>query len=123
MNAEMWKYVLIAIGVIALGYTLFDVATHERMPQAPKFVLMIDAPTGNVYEVRLRGRPRSLPMEHPETGERTLFPAEPTEDGGFQVRTRYVGEQFREVASSDLVDLETGRLLKNGVEPERKSDW
>jgi len=111
------------------------VTRGEGMPGRPGSILMLDIATGEIMSVQL-GNGKMVPMAHPETGSRTLFPVteEKLPDGvtletladlppevrhkvrdpGLYIELRYLHSAgINPLDVSDFIDPQTGRVLSS----------
>jgi len=84
-----WQLIVIAAAVLVLGYSGWSFVSGDRIDQ-PDGIMCVDVFTGQLYDVK-KGRAKgiALPVKHPETGERSLFPVEESENGNWQLIARY----------------------------------
>ncbi|GMV24844.1 MAG: hypothetical protein AMXMBFR58_08750 [Phycisphaerae bacterium] len=78
------------LGFVVLRYTLLAPLTTE---EASRRASVVDAKTGKVYERYRMEEGEAYPWENPDTGERTLYPAELcywTKDGKAKAEPTYV---------------------------------
>ena len=84
-----WQLIVIVAAVLVLGYTGWTFATADRIDQ-PDGIMTIDIMTGQLYDVKKgRAKGMALPTIHPETGERTLFAVQESDDGTWELVPRY----------------------------------
>ncbi len=123
MKNDVWKFVLIGVGVLALGFTLVRfVFGGDAVPQN-EYRLYADVVDGTLYRFKQRGRTLMTPMPNPENPDRlSLFPVERDEDGAFVIPAlnrpdpaNFVHFGFERAPA--LVDLETGLVEVTNEDP------
>ncbi len=90
------RNLLLAIAVVGIAVVIGWSFVHSSPLELPNRMPLVCAATGETFNIP-RERVNMLPMENPETGERTLIPFE-TRDGA-----RYVPDRYRTTVQ-DLKD-------------------
>lgn len=88
-NVKPWQIILIVVAFGALGFSVWKFGFGNRVYQ-PDGILTVDVVSGQLFDVH-KGKAKGilLPVRHPDTGERTLFPIEKLQDGTWQLLPRY----------------------------------
>jgi len=78
-NIKPWQIILIVLAVLVLGFSVWQFAFKDSIPQTDGY-LTVDIMTGQLYDIR-KGKARGIPLpaRHPDTGERTLYPVNPSD--------------------------------------------
>jgi len=76
-NVKPWQIVLIVVAFAALGFSLFKFGFGfgSSIPQTDGY-MTVDIMTGQLYDIR-KGKAKGVPLpaKNPDTGVRTLYPA------------------------------------------------
>ncbi|MEM1072007.1 MAG: hypothetical protein AAGB48_04815 [Planctomycetota bacterium] len=121
-GAKPWQIALIVLGLIGgIAGVVFALGSNSGPDMADSMVL-VDIETGNLYSVSIKNRSVMTPMEHPDTGRRTLHRVIRDDEGGYKIsRRRLGGLQNDELVNTDVVDLDSGRILVDNGDPTRIS--
>ena len=86
-----WQLIVIAVAVIVLGFSAWRFMSGNGIDQ-PDGIMTVDIKTGQLYDVK-KGSAKGmrLPVEHPDTGERTLYPVELNEQNEWVIIEHYAG--------------------------------
>jgi hypothetical protein len=87
-NAKPWQIILIVLAGLALAFGVWQIVFSNRISQ-PVGYMTVDVMTGQLYDIQ-KGKARGvmLPANHPETGNRTLYPVV-NEDGVWKIDPAY----------------------------------
>jgi len=83
-NLKPWQIVVLVLGLIAIGFVGFRLLRGSGGPVIQDRLYLVDVTTGQMYSASTKV-PLGIPAKSPETGERTLWPANRNEDGQWVV--------------------------------------
>ncbi|PHQ80987.1 MAG: hypothetical protein COB69_04970 [Phycisphaera sp.] len=111
MQAKPVQIAVIVIGLLVGLVGIFLAVSGGSGPDLANKRIFIDVTTGDAYAVSTKGRSLILPYRHPETNEKTLFPARFDEESEtWHLNARYMGALDRVGNISDKIDLESGKV-------------
>lgn len=114
-DAKPWQIILIVVAVVGVGFSVWRFGFGDRVVQSDHVTTMCVV-TGEIYEIRLgKAKGLMLPAKHPETGERTLFPAE-QQGGKWVVSPNFLGGAQPDQTPGSRVNLD-GSVDGAGGEP------
>ncbi|MEM7628074.1 MAG: hypothetical protein AAF356_01490 [Planctomycetota bacterium] len=88
-----WQIILMIVALLVLGGSIAWQLSSSDEPEVGGDVLLVDIRSGEVFRANTSGRRAVvIPAKHPDTGERTIYPAERTESGDLRIKARYLPE-------------------------------
>ncbi len=112
-----WHYVVFLLAIVAMAYGVYRVVGSGQKADFAQRIYAIDVVTGQVYEFDIGKKIAIFPAKHPETGERTLLPAGPSEPGS---DVWVISERYRQMLdeigrdADAVIDAREGRVRSSG---------
>lgn len=109
---------VLAVVVLVLGvwFSFFS----GGAPKPPSSLMLIDVSTGEMFSVKLGKRSHVIPAKNPDTGVRSIFPVEESDDGGWKINERYLfALDDVKYNSSVIVDINNGTVVPTDDDPKR----
>lgn len=117
-KAKPWQLVLLALGLLALLYVGYRLASGGDGPRTVSSILLVDVVSGELFEQPTGNLTLIIPARHPDTNESTLLPVLKDEAGVYRVERRYLDELKDSKVATPSVDA-NGVVTVSNQSPKR----
>ena len=103
-NIKPWQIILLIVALLVLGFSVWKYMLASPIPTTSGY-MTVDIMTGQLYDIR-KGKAKGVPLpaKNPDTGVRTLYPAQQIEGQLWEIPSgfeNFLTEDVREGSKLD----------------------